>query len=248
MKKIILTAAGLLFLNLCAHAQVIIGFKVSPGIAIAHVKDNSSSFDGFTENEGNRKGFGLGANFDFPIQNNLYFGTGVWFTQKNLHIRNSVLGYSGTSNYNLAYLQVPILFKYRTGEVFTNKLNLVFGAGPILDLKLREAIGDGGDGAHYKHLADDNSNADPFRGSNGNGKKVPLFSPINLGLYISAGAEYQLLDKLAVCAGFSVNPSFLNMINGRLLFDYPGQPAVRSDIRITTTIVSLDLGIKLGSK
>ncbi len=248
MKKIVLMAAGLLFLNLCAHSQVIIGFKISPGIAAAHVADRNGSFDGNTQNEGNRKGFGIGASFDFPVQDHFYFSTGLSFTQKNLFIRNSVIGYSGVSNYNLAYMQIPALLKYRTGEVFLDKFNLVFSAGPILDLKLREAVGSGGDGAHYKHMADNNSAADPFRGYNASHRAMPLFAPINLGLYISAGAEYQILDKLGVYAGFSVNPSFLNMINPALKYDNVAQTPVRSDLRITTTIISLDLGVKLGGK
>lgn len=247
MKKIIWIAAGLLFLNLYAQAQVIIGFKISPVVAVAHVKDRSSTFDGYTENEGNRKGFGIGASFDFPVRESWYLGTGLWFTQKNLFIRNSVIGYTGTSNYNLAYMQIPALLKFRTGEVFTDKLNLVFGAGPVLDLKIREAVS-GGDGAHFKNMADDNSNTDPFRGNNGNNKKVPLFAPLNLGLYISAGAEYQLLDKLGMYAGFSVNPSFLNMINPNLYYNDLALTPLRTDLRITTTIISFDLGVKLGGR
>lgn len=248
MKKIVLIAAGLLFFTVCTQAQIIIGFKLSPGVAVAHVKDQSGAFDGFTENAGNRKVIGIGASVDFAVQEHWYFGTGLWFTQKNIAIRNSVIGYSGTSNYNLAYMQIPALLKYRTGEVFTDKLNLVFGAGPVLDLKIREAVGDGGDGAHYMNMAKNNSGVDPIRGYNGNNKSMALFAPANLGLYISAGAEYQILDKLGIYAGFSVNPSFLNMINGRLVYANPAKTPVRDDLRIATTIISFDLGIKLSAK
>jgi len=234
-------AAGLLMLNFCAQAQMIVGFKLSPGVAATHVKDRNGAFDGYTQNEGNRKVIGIGASIDFGVTDNWYFGTGLWFTQKNLYIRNSIGGYSGVSNYNLAYLQIPALLKYRTGEVFTDKLNLVFGGGPMLDLKLHEAVA-GGDGAQFMNLAHN------VGGSNGNYKTMPLFAPANLGLYLSAGAEYQLLKIMGVYAGFSVNPSFINMINHRLLYNNAVKTPLHDDLKITTTLISFDLGVKFNVK
>lgn len=253
MKKLIFTAC-LILSCLYASAQILMGVKLGPNINVVHVKDNDGTpsaidfaADGYTENEENQTGFSTGASFDFPLQDKWYFGTGAWFTTKNLYIRNTDAFYSGVSKYNTAFMQIPALVKYRTGEIFTKKLNLVFGAGPILDLKIREAV-DGNDGAHYWNLAKNLSYIDPFRGHNGNNKSVALFCPVNLGLYISAGAEYQLLDKLAVTAGFSFNGNFLNMINPSLKFDNLAKTPVRKDIKIRSTIISFDLGVLLKGK
>ena len=252
--KTITIVTTLFFLSLCAQAQVLIGVKISPNLNISGVKDNNdapSSFlpsaDGFTTNEENVKGIGAGINFDFPINDNFYFGTGAWFTEKKFKVRNTDGGYSGVSQYNTLYMQIPALVKYRTGELFTKKLNLVFGAGPVLDLKTAEQI-KGGDGAHYWNLAKNKSYIDPIRGNNGNNKSMALFSPINIGLNFSAGAEYQLIDKIKVFAGFSVNSNFLNMINPALKFDDADKTPVRTDVRFSNTLVSFDLGVYLNGK
>ncbi len=253
MKKIAFIMS-ILFLPCFADAQVLIGIKLSPNLTLAHIKDNSDlpsginySSDGFTQNEGNVKGIGAGINFDFPIQDNWYFGTGAWFTEKKFNVRNTDAFYSGVSQYNTLYMQIPALVKYRTGELFTKKLNLVFSAGPILDLKVAEAL-KGGDGAHYWNLAKNKGYNDPFRGQNGNNKTMALFSAINLGLYISAGAEYQLIEKLKVYAGFSFNTNFFNMINPSLKFNDFNKTPVRTDVRFSSTVVSLDLGVYLTGK
>jgi hypothetical protein len=253
MKKLIF-ATALILLSLYGSAQIIMGVKLGPNVNDAHIKDNDGTpsainfaSDGYTENAGNQAGFSTGASFDFPLQDNWYFGTGAWFTSKNLYVRNTDAFYSGVSKYNIAFMQIPALLKYRTGEVFIKKLNLVFGGGPVLDMKIREAL-NGGDGAHYWNLAKNLSYMDPARGHNGNNKSMALFSPINLGLYISAGAEYQLLDKLAVTAGFSFNGNFLNMINPALKFDDASKTPVHKDIKIRSTVVSFDLGVLLKGK
>jgi opacity protein-like surface antigen len=254
MKKITFIAVSLLFLSSAVQAQVQIGFKLSPNINIAHIKDNDDSpssvryaADGSTTVEGNVKGVGAGVNFDFPIQKNWYFGTGVWFTTKNFYIRNTDGAYSGVSKYNTLYMQIPVLAKYRTGEVFLDKFNLVFSGGPVLDLKVFENL-NGGDGAHYWNLAKNKTYADPTRGHNGNHQQMGLFSPVNIGLYLSAGAEYKLLEKLTVYAGFSFNTNFMNMINPALKFDDFSKTPVRTDVRFSSTVVSFDLGVNLPSK
>ena len=253
MKRSILLAL-LIIINFYTDAQVIVGIKLSPNLTIGGVKDNDDTpsgvnyvADGFTQKEENIRGIGAGINFDFPINDNMYFGTGAWFTEKKIKIRNTDGYYSGVSQYNTLNMQIPALLKYRTGEVFTKKLNLVFSAGPIVDLKMAEAL-KGGDGAHYWNLAKNKSYIDPSRGHNGNNKKMALFSPFNMGLYISAGAEYQLIDKLKVYAGFSVNNNFLNMVNPALKFDDTAKTPVRKDVRFSSTIISFDLGVSLSGK
>jgi hypothetical protein len=254
MKKNTFIAVSLLFLSLCTQAQVQIGFKLSPNLNIAHIKDNNDApssvnyvADGSTTVEGNQRGIGAGVNFDFPVQKNWYFGTGLWFTTKNFYVRNTDGNYSGVSKYNTLYMQIPALAKYRTDEVFFDKFNLVFSGGPVLDLKVAENLS-GSDGAHYWNLAKNNTYADPTRGHNGDHKSMGLFSPVNLGIYVSAGAEYKLLEKLTVYAGFSFNTNFMNMINPALKFDDVNKTPVRTDVRFSSTIVSFDLGINLPGK
>jgi hypothetical protein len=250
MKKIIFVLAGLLFFTLNAQSQVLIGFKISPNVNLDPVKDKDPTpsgvnyvSDGYTQREANLGGIGAGVNFDMPLSGPWYFGTGLWFTTKNFNIRNTDAFYSGVSKYKTLYAQIPFLAKYRTKEIF-NKFNLVFSGGGILDLKIAEGI-DGADGAHYWNLAKQRSYIDPARGHNGDNRSKALFTPVNIGLYISAGAEYQLLDKISVFAGFSVNPSFLNMINPSLKFDDAAKTPVRQDVRFSSTIISFDMGIYL---
>ena len=228
----------LLFFSCISNAQVILGAKFGPNVSLTSVKDNNG-FIFPAESGGAQNGIGAALTFDLPINDKFYFGTGIGFIQKNITVRNS-----GTSKYKIAYFQVPALLKYRTGKVFTEKLNLVFGAGPALDFKVKESV-NGKDNANYMNLAKNKYSTDPFIGYNGNGKSLPLFSPKNIGLLIVAGAEYQLLDKLGVYAGFSINPSFLNMINPRLTY-LNGIP-VADYLKIKTTIISFDLGVKFAT-
>jgi outer membrane protein W len=253
MKKLIVAAALLMGIGYGANAQVEIGFKLSPNATIGHIKDRdvtssavNYTADGATTRESNTNGIGVGFTLDYMLNDNWGVGTGLWFTTKNLHIRNTDGWYTGASKYNILYTQIPVLVKYRTNELFFKNFNLAFSAGGIFDLKTGEKL-DGGDGAHYWNLAKNNAHIDPTRGRNGDNRSMALFSPLNVGLYVSAGAEYKFAQNLIAYAGLSVNTSFLNMVNPALKFNDVNLTRVNSDVRFTTTVVSFDLGIKFAT-
>jgi hypothetical protein len=224
-------------------------FRFAPGLNVASVKDPDPTpsgvhyvADGLTTKEGNVGGVSLGANLEYFVNENFAFTPGLWFTTKNIFIRNRDGGYSGVSKYNLVYLQVPLIGKYYTQEIIDN-LKLVFAFGPTLDFKLSENV-NGGDGAHYWNLAKNEFWDDPSRGRNGDNRPQSLFNPFDLGLFFSAGADYALNDKISLYAGLSLNKGLVNMIHPNLKFNDPFRTKVNSSVKIRSNIIALDFGVK----
>jgi hypothetical protein len=224
-------------------------FRFAPNVNIATVKDPDPRpsgvvyvADGHTTKEGNVGGVSLGANLEYFLDENIAFAPGLWFTTKNILIRNTDGGYSGVSKYNLVYLQVPLIGKYYTQEIIDN-LKLVFSFGPTLDFKLSERV-NGGDGAHYWNLAKNEFWDDPSRGRNGDNRPQSLFHPFDLGLFFSAGADYALTEKISVYGGLSFNKGFVNMIHPNLKFNDPFRTKVNSSVKIRSNLIALDFGVK----
>ncbi|MFN6946693.1 MAG: outer membrane beta-barrel protein [Cytophagaceae bacterium] len=226
-----------------------LNIRLSPNTNIARVVDpdpRPSSVhtvaDGHTTKESNVGGVSIGANLDYQISDFIYLSSGLWFTSKNLHIRNTDGSYSGVSRYNTLYMQIPLLVKAVSNEI-TDNIRLGITAGPTIDFKLNEQL-DGGDGAHYWNLANNNYHLDPTRGRNGNMRPMPLFNPMDLGLFFSIGPEFQLGDNFILYSALSYWVGGFNMINPNLLFNDPMRTPVSESVSIRSRIIGLDLGVK----
>lgn len=234
-----------------ASAQKKIDFSVrlSANVNVAGVKDpypapSSINFpsDGYTVKEADKSGMGIGVNVDLPLSESVIFHPGLWFTSKNLLIRNTDGNYSGVSEYSTMYLQVPLLLKIYTKEVADN-FRLFFTPGITLDIKAKEAL-KGGDGAHYWNLAKNYYWADGSRGRNGNNRPMDLFSPADIGLYLGMGGEFAIADDFNLFFGLSLNKGMINMINKDLLFRDPYRVQVSSGVSIISNLVAVDMGVK----
>lgn len=228
----------------------ILNIQISPGYTYASVVDEDSrpsgdcfTCDGHTQKVSNETAAALRLGLDLGLSDNFYFGTGLWFVNKGIHISNTDGGYYGESKYRITYLSIPALLRFKTNEIADN-LSLLISGGALFELKAGEAL-NGGDGAHYWNLAKNRSDQDPNRGVNGNGKSMPLFSSYDFGIHFAASALYKLTDKLELNAGFSFTRNFNNMINPNLKFKSPYDDTYVSDgISIKNAIFSIDLGIR----
>ncbi len=148
--------------------------------------------------------------------------------------------YSGVSNYKTTYLQIPLLLKYYTNDIFKNfKIYGTFG--PTIDLRTGEKL-DGPDYAHYWNMAHNNSSY-AYRDRNGTGRSVKLFNPIDITLYLSAGANYKIIDKLEVFAGVFFNKGFVNAINPKLTFAEPSQTKVNTGLSLKSFLIGMEMGV-----
>ena len=185
--------------------------------------------------------------------NGYYNGNGYWngkddknyFNYPNSNYGNNYANgynywYSGVSNYKTTYLQIPLLFKYFTNDIVKN-LKLYGTFGPTIDLRFSEKV-DGPDYAHYWNMSHNNANY-AYRDRNGTGKAVNLFNPIDITLYLSAGVNYKIIDKLEVFGGVFFNKGFVNAINPKLTFAEPSQTKVNKGLSVKSFLIGMELGV-----
>ncbi|MBC7388670.1 MAG: outer membrane beta-barrel protein [Opitutaceae bacterium] len=153
--------------------------------------------------------------------------------------------YSGVSNYKTTYLQIPLLFKYFTKDIVKN-LKIYGTFGPTIDFRIGEKL-DGPDRAHYWNMANNNPSY-AYRDRNGTGRPVKLFNPIDITLYLSAGVNYKIIDKLEVFGGVFFNKGFVNAINPKLTFAEPGQTKVNKGLSLKSFLIGMELGVTYNLK
>lgn len=220
--------------------------------------------DGYTIKEGNKGGLFFAFTAEYMFNDNFSFLTGLWFTQKKYYVRNYDGGgvypsypnypygsgywyfnnysysYTGTSVYSSTYWQLPITFKYTSNELFKN-FRLYGTFGPTIDIKTSEKL-EGGDYAHYWNMANMRTDLDPWRGRNAEGKKVALFNPIDVTLFLSLGATYEVIENLDVFGGLMLNKGFINAVNPKLKFAEPNQTQVNDDQTWKSFLIGFEMG------
>lgn len=131
-KQIILVIIGLL-VSFLAFSQDKTGIKVGLNLTNLYVSD--------VDDENMKFGFNAGIYHRVDITDNFAFQPEFLFTQKgaSIHYNGSLLNGSGTYRYNLNYLEIPLLFVIKLGDVN-------FHAGPYAALLA---------GANIKDVDDD---------------------------------------------------------------------------------------------
>ena len=116
MKKYLILAFFLM-LGFESLAQNKIGIKIAPALSFTRASTNSDTLDISSDGSGVR--FIGGSYFDFIIDENYYFSTGLFygtkragFTLTNLNTQQII-----KESYNLQYLQIPLTLKLYTNEV-----------------------------------------------------------------------------------------------------------------------------------
>lgn len=225
--------------------------------------------DGYTVKADNEGGFGIGITVEYLFNDNFSFLTGLTFITKNYHIGNydgfngpfyypnypffynyngtyyangTNYSYYGTSRYQTTYMQLPLIIKYTSKELFP-KFRIYVALGPTIDIKMSEKLAPGtGDYAHYWNMAQNNPTwAD--RDRNASGRKVGLFNPFDFGILFNIGATYEVIENLDVYAGFMLNKGFVNQVNPKLRFAEPTQTKVNSDVSWKSCLIGAEIGV-----
>ncbi|MFQ3575657.1 MAG: outer membrane beta-barrel protein [Cytophagales bacterium] len=239
-----------LFLTISTQAQdVRFSLDISPSTIISRVNDEdgrpsrvSKAADGLTVSEGSEQGLNFTLTALIELKKNWEFQTGLGASDKYIYIRNTDDTYTGVSRYQISYLHLPFLLRFRSNEFNKIEKLRAFGAfGLALEIKAKEDV-KGGDGAHFWNMAKQRTWADPERGRNSKNKPLALFSPLDLGLVLRGGLEYEIFDDFFVHLSLTYQHNFINMINPNLRFDTPERERVIDNLSIRTSSLLLDLG------
>jgi hypothetical protein len=135
MKKIYLLLT-LCFSSLAMFSQFEIGIQFSPTLSTTRFETKTEAFDFDTYKAGIRFNTGLCA--DIFLRDNIAISTGVWYSVKRSGISSTdTTAGSGIINSvtNTQYLNLPIGFKFYTGE-FIPKMRFFLQLGGIADFKI----------------------------------------------------------------------------------------------------------------
>jgi hypothetical protein len=207
-----------------------VGLKFSPAFSFASVRDKKDGDSMSLSKNGTQFRFVAGPVFEFRLTDNVWFTTGLWYSPRAVRINTNTLhknGYyvSGSSQYNLQYLMVPLYFKFNTNEI-TSGLSIYFNLGGTVDFKIVEKSV-GSDDAGLMLMAERNNKS--------------LFSVFDASLLLGTGVEYKLGDATILFAGLSYNRGLINTVNP--LLESNGMKLYQH-VAIKNNLINIDLGIK----
>jgi len=219
-----------MFLSFTGFAQVKLGLRLTPGLAVNSVIGDDT-FDA-AETNGASVRFSAGPIADFFFADNYAISTGLWYTVKrgSFRVPGGLLDQNGTSlgnqtTYNLQMIQIPVTVKLYTNEVAPD-IRVYFQLGGTFDAKLAE-----------KAKQEDNNILAQLSEAQ---DERAAYKPIDVGLYLGAGAELVLGENTALFGGLNYNRGLINAL-GRL--DYNGS-RINNDLKIRNQLISLEVGIK----
>ena len=180
-----------LFVGFSAFGQIQdykIGIKIGP--SFSNVRTSVEGSNTSLNRDGTAVKFLLGAFVDIPFKENYYFHTGINFASKATKIRASSNTVPGPLNeeYDHEYLQVPMLLKLYTNEIFLDT-RLFFNFGLVPELRLNT------------------SNEDPAN------LLVTKFKTFDLAGNFGGGVERGIGVNTRVFASLNYNIGFLNQIS-----------------------------------
>ena len=240
-------------LPILTHCQDLrLALDVSPSVVFARVHDwderPSAQFipaDGSTTSEQNLEGLNFTVTFQKKINKKIFIQSGLGVADKYLLIRNTDGTYSGVSKYRITYLHIPMIIKFQSNEFKDIPHLRPFGSiGMALELKAKENV-IGPDYAHFWNMAKNRTWLDPNRGRNAKRKPVNLFTPLDLGIILRGGLEYDILEELMVHLSLTYQHNFINLIHPELRFDTPNKEKVGDYLSIKTSSLLLDIGFSL---
>ncbi|MFO8236510.1 MAG: porin family protein [Bacteroidales bacterium] len=153
-----------------------------------------------SENGGGKIGINAGLNFDNFFAQNYAFSTGIsinkvfgkitYFYDRDIESRDGTyqLDSSGTVEYNLQYIDVPIGLKFKTIEIGYTKFFAHLGLNASVNLK---AVGDF-PGYENLNISED-------------------MKWYNIGYYFGGGVEYSLGGSTALVAGLTYRNGFIDV-------------------------------------
>lgn len=239
-----------------------LGLTLSPGSTVGAISDKNrassggldddgyliNAADGVTSKVRDRSAFSVRIFYDQPFKDKLWYSSGIWFTNRILHIRNvDGEAYSGTSRYRVSHVELPFLGKYYASDLGKG-VELMFKMGPVLGVKVSENMQSNHDGAHYWNLAKNNEHLDPVRGKNASGEEKELFGLIHLGLHMEGGVEYSINDKITLTSSLSYQLGITGLLNHTLRHDDTSQTRVTDGLSWRAHVFTFNLGIYIPSE
>jgi hypothetical protein len=219
MKKILLLLAVMTF-SFAAFSQVKIGLRVAPGLSLNSVADKKAGDSTVFSNNGSGFAFSAGVNLDFFFSDNYAFMTGVWYTTKSAGLKavTSFPGFSDTYTQKVAlqYVQVPLALKVYTNELATN-IKVNFTLGGTIDIKIAEKL----------------KTSNPV-----NTAYKSMYQPLNVGLLIGSGAEYQTGGNIILFGGLYYNRGLLGQLKNTTDFKF------KDNAKYTIGSLNLEVGAK----
>jgi hypothetical protein len=220
-----------MFLSLTGFAQVKLGLRLAPGVAVNSVIGDDV-FDAAKPNGASVR-FSAGPIADFFFADNYAISTGLWYTVKrgSFQIPSGTLTDASDASlgsktiYNLQMIQVPLTVKLYTNEVAPD-IRVYFQLGGTFDAKLAEKAKE----ENNNILAELSEQQD----------EKAAYKPFDIGLYLGAGAEMVLGESTALFGGLNYNRGLVNALGG---LEYNGTQ-INNDLKIRNQLVSLEVGIK----
>lgn len=220
-----------MLLSVTGFAQVKLGLRLAPGVAVNSVIGDDI-FDA-AEPNGASVRFSAGPIADFFFADNYAISTGLWYTVKRASFRvpnGSFTDAQGNSLgsqtiYNLQTIQIPVTVKLYTNEIAPD-IRVYFQLGGTFDGKLAEKA------------KEENNNLLATLSEQQDEKAA--FKPIDIALYLGAGAEMVLGTNTAIFGGLNYNRGLVNALTG---LDYNGSK-INDDLKLRNQLVSLEVGIK----
>jgi hypothetical protein len=219
-----------MFLSVTGFAQVKLGLRLAPGLAVNSVIGDDA-FDA-AEPNGASVRFSAGPIADFFFADNYAISTGLWYTVKRGSFRvpggltDDAVGSVGDQTiYNLQMIQIPVTVKLYTNEVAPD-IRVYFQLGGTFDAKLAE-----------KAKEENNNILATLSEAQ---REKAAYKPIDVGLYLGAGAEMILGENTALFGGLNYNRGLVNALGG---LDY-NNSKINNDLKIRNQLVSLEVGIK----
>jgi hypothetical protein len=193
-----------------------IGIKIIPGLDWTRAKSSDITRNGMGV------GFSFGAMADFKLSNNYYIGTEVMVTSMTNYIKLKEDQYLSSSNgnytnieytYKLRYIELPILFKYKTAK--EDKLNFWFQGGFAPNILI-------GNKATIFTSNKDNSQEFPEKGKyfpNSDDNNDLDFDnhkddivPVRISMILGAGIEVDMGSKTKFYSGLRFNKGFTDIL------------------------------------
>jgi hypothetical protein len=200
-----------------------LGFKIGTPIAFNSVKSTENGIDASTNGSSLR--FMAGPIADIVWTERYALTTGILFTTKQANHKATYTNANGAlvnvnEKYGLQYIQIPVGLKLFTDELFTNGKGYVnFGVQPEI-------------------LVGNNRKSGNYQDTQGRSASfIKKFNPIDFGMFIGAGVEYQLGNN-PVFAGIGYQRSFINTVN-----ELDG--GVTNFLSIKQNLFVIEVGIKL---
>jgi hypothetical protein len=200
-----------------------LGFKIGTPIAFNSVKPTENGREASTNGSSLR--FMAGPIADIVWTERYALTTGILFTTKQANYKATYTNANGVlvnvnEKYGLQYIQIPVGLKLFTDELFTNGKGYVnFGVQPEI-------------------LVGNNRKSGNYQDTQGiSASFIKKFNPIDFGMFIGAGVEYQLGNN-PVFAGIGYQRSFINTVNGL-------DGGVTNFLSIKQNLFVIEFGIKL---